>query len=316
VSPPGERAWSFIHVADMHIGSPRSYRFQPAWNDNWETARRQIVALRPDFLIVGGDITRDGATHVGELEGVKADFERLPFPVHTIPGNHEIGNKYSRDSPVAIQSAYLNRYRSVFGDSRWSFEHRGARFTGFNAFLLGSGLPEEQELRSWLEALPGRAEQTERPERSGATVHAIPHVWILHPALFADRVDEPDFNPHTERVPWYFVLDSAERHYVFDVMKRTGATDLITAHIHCRRHVEVDGIRIHFAPSTAFPQWGKRWQDGDETLGFLQFVVEAGTVTPRFVALDSVSKRKGYGPGGNPPVEGRDYGAAWDKPSF
>ena len=23
--------WSFVHVSDLHVGSPRSYRFQPAW---------------------------------------------------------------------------------------------------------------------------------------------------------------------------------------------------------------------------------------------------------------------------------------------
>ena len=292
----------------MHIGSPRSYRFQPAWNDNWETARRQIIDLQPDFLLVGGDTTRDGATHIEELESVKADFDRLPFPVHVIPGNHEIGNKYTPDSLVAIQSEYLKRYDSVFGGSHWSFVHRDVRFTGFNAFLLGSGLPEEARLRSWMETLP------EAHTASGESDPAKPHVWVMHPALFADRFDEPDFDPETDRVPWYFVLDAAERRYVFDAMKRTGATDLITAHIHCRRNVEVGGIRIHFAPSTAFPQWGKRWGDGDDTLGFLRFDVDGTTITPQFVALERVSDRKGSG--GNPPIEGRDYDVAWEQPHF
>ena len=36
-------SWSFVHVADMHVGTPRSYRFQPAWNENWKVARDQIL---------------------------------------------------------------------------------------------------------------------------------------------------------------------------------------------------------------------------------------------------------------------------------
>ena len=38
--------WSFVHATDIHVGSPRSFRFAPAFNENCATARRQIVALR------------------------------------------------------------------------------------------------------------------------------------------------------------------------------------------------------------------------------------------------------------------------------
>ncbi|MBM4086501.1 MAG: hypothetical protein FJ272_17095, partial [Planctomycetes bacterium] len=79
--------WSFVHATDIHVGSPRSFRFQPAFNENWQTAREQIVALKPDLLLVGGDVARDGNVHRLELEAVKADFDRLPFPVHVVPGN-------------------------------------------------------------------------------------------------------------------------------------------------------------------------------------------------------------------------------------
>lgn len=50
-SEPSE--WTFVHVADMHVGTPRSYRFQPAWNEHWQEARKQILALKPELLLVG-----------------------------------------------------------------------------------------------------------------------------------------------------------------------------------------------------------------------------------------------------------------------
>ena len=96
----GQRAmnpWTFVFVADIQVGSPKSFRFAPAWKDNWETARKQIVELDPELLLVGGDLTRDGyvAEHRYELEAIKADFDALPFPYHLTPGNMDAGNKHT-----------------------------------------------------------------------------------------------------------------------------------------------------------------------------------------------------------------------------
>jgi len=66
------KPWSFAFATDVHIGSPRSFRFQPGWNDNWQTARRQLLELQPDFLLLGGDLARDGIWHRQELEAAKA----------------------------------------------------------------------------------------------------------------------------------------------------------------------------------------------------------------------------------------------------
>ena len=298
-------SWSFVHASDMHIGSPRSYRYQPAWNANWETARTQILELAPDLLIVGGDMTRDGTTHIEELQETKRMFDALPMPVWSIPGNHEVGNKAGASESIA--SATVQQFRSVYGPSEWSVvQGEGAnavRFSGFDAFLLGSGLPEEPDLRAWLEA------QVAHPREPN-------HVWVLHPALFADHPDEPDFDPVADRVAWYFALDRAERRYLRDIFDATRATHVITGHVHCRRHLDWDGIQIHYAPSTAFPQWGDRWPDGDDTLGFSQFTVSGGELTPRFVPLRQTSVLRGYGPGGNPPLDGRHYSVAWETPPF
>lgn len=297
--------WSFVHVSDIHVGSPRSYRFQPAWNENWRTARAQICSLAPDLLLVGGDLTRDGATHREELVAIKKDLEAMELEWRAIPGNHEVGNKWSADSSVAINSAYLRRYREVFGASEWSVV-RGAgahsvRFTGIDAFKLGSGLPAEADLRTWLEDQP-------------AAARCPHHVWLIHPALFADAMDEEDFDPQVDRVAWYFALNRADRHYLWDIMRATGVTHVISGHIHCRRHLNVDGVEIHLAPATAFPQWGDRWRDGDDGLGFLRFSVADGRIRSEFIPLMRRSELRGYGPGGNPPVAGRDYTLATQAP--
>ena len=90
-------AWSFVFATDIHVGSPRSYRFAPAWNENWVTARKQIVGIHPDLLLLGGDLTRDGGLpkHRYELEDIKTDLDALPFPYRVTPGNMDTGNKHT-----------------------------------------------------------------------------------------------------------------------------------------------------------------------------------------------------------------------------
>ncbi len=304
-------SWHFAYAADIHVGTPRSYRFRPTWNRRWQAARPQIVAAAPEFLVLGGDLTRDGATHRFELEQVKAELDKLPFPVYAVPGNHETGNKkLPADYPdpaaqsVGIQPEYLELYASVFGPSHWSFVHRDVRFSGFNPFLAGSGLPAEAEFWAWFEA-------------QAAEPRAKSHVWFMHAALFCDDLHEPNWDVREDRAAWYFGIDQPHRSRMLDVFKATGAQLVISGHIHCRRVVEAEGITFYFAPATAFPQWDKRWPGGDPALGWLNCEVAGGSVTPRFVPLqETIADAEFYGPGGNPPLAGRDYSAAWETPAL
>lgn len=295
--------WSFIFASDIHVGTPRSFRFQPAWNEHWRTAREQIVELDPEFLIVGGDLTRDGDTHRFELEQIKADLDTLPFAWHAIPGNHEVGSKFLAGSDVSINAASVALYRSVLGDSHWSFDHKGVRFSGFNAFLAGSGLPAEREMWEWLE------QQIKRPR-------AQRHVWLMHPALFIDDLHEPNWDVRENHDEWYFSIDEPHRNRFMQVFQETGAELVITGHIHCRRRVEANGIVFQHAPATAFPQWYDRWVDGDATLGVLRGTVSDEAIDLEFVPLRETSDKKGYGPGGNIPLNGRDYTMAWETPAL
>ena len=290
--------WTFVHVADIQVGSPRSFRFAPAWNDNWATARRQILGVEPDLLLVGGDLTRDGSLHRFELEVIHRDLTSLPFPVHVIPGNMDTGNKHAhaqgpnprRDDPsLNITSEQLRQFESVFGPSHWSVDHRGVRFSGLCDMLCGSGLPEEAAQWRWLD------EQTARPR-------ARSHVWIMHGALFIDDLREPswDITDPAQYHAWYFGMDEPQRGRLFEAFKATGADLVISAHIHCRRSVVAEGIRFDYAPATCMSQFAGHWPDGETTLGFTRYDVTDDGILGTFVPLDTVSTRQGYGPGGHP----------------
>lgn len=305
------KTWRFIHAADIQVGSPRSFRFQPAWNENWETAKQQIIEKKPEFLIVGGDLTRDGYIHRYELEQMKSDFDQLPFPVHVIAGNMDAGNKHTQitgpienrdDTALGITYSMASQFQEVFGALWWDAEYEEVRVIGICDMLLGSGLPQETEMVSWLKSL----------KPSGANQYTI---WVMHYALYLDSFSEPNFDitKKDQYFNWYFSVDHPHRDLLFSIFKKVGCTTVISGHIHCRHTDIFDGITFTYAPATCFPQFEHRWCDADPTLGFLEYTVCPEALHNRFVPLRSTSTAEGYGPGGHPPASMRDYSLAWEK---
>ncbi len=308
--------WTFVHVGDMQPGSPKSFRYMAALTENWLTAKKQIQAIGPDLVLVGGDLTRDGNVHRFELEEMKAELDELGCPYYVVPGNMDTGNKHTRinglhrrnptqytDVELNVTSAQLRQFADVFGPLWWSVDHKGVRFSGFADVVVNSGLPEEAQFWAWAEEQKRRAPAERR-------------VWIMHYALFAERPDEPNWsiadpeNYHN----WYFCIDQPGRARLMELFKATGATIVISGHIHCRRTVLAEGIRFDYAPSTAFGQWADRWPDGDASLGFLKYVVHDDAIDCEFVPLERVSNNPAsYGVGGHPRPEARDYSEAWDQ---
>ncbi|MFW5798731.1 MAG: metallophosphoesterase family protein [Planctomycetota bacterium] len=306
--------WTFVHVADMQPGSPRSFRFRPAWLENWHAAMEQIRDQQPELVLVGGDLTRDGSIHRWELEQARDDLQSMEIPYHVVPGNMDTGNKHAPaqgsyderdDLSLNITTEQLEQFESVFGRHNWTVDHRNARFTGFCDMLIGSGLPSEKELWRWLASL------AELPPVDH-------HVVVMHYALFADELDEPtwDITRRETYLDWYFTIDRPHRLKLWEVFRRIGVTRVISGHIHCRRTDEhvVDGIALDWAPATCGGQWADRWADGDTTPGFTRYDVDGTDIRKTFVALDPPSTRTdGYGPGGHPKPEARDYSKAWEQ---
>lgn len=308
------KPWTFVHVSDIQPGSPRSYRYNPSWIRNWYQAKEQILEIKPELLLLGGDLTRDGSIHRYELEEMKRELDELSFPVYVIPGNMDTGNKHTRkngchrgqnqcnDLELNVTSAQLKQFESVFGSLWWSVVHKNVRFSGFADMVVNSGLPEEEEFWKWAEV------QKELPNNSY-------HVWIMHYVLFIEHPDEPnwDIEDSSQYSAWYFSIDQPGRRRLLELFKATGTDIVISGHIHCHKVRYAEGIRFEIAPATSFGQWGNRWKDGDDTLGFLKYDVSDTGIESTFVPLDKTYKLESYGPGGHPAPHVRDYSIAWVK---
>lgn len=309
------KPWTFVHVSDIQPGSPRSYRYNPSWIKNWQEAKARIIEIDPDLVLFGGDLTRDGCIHDFEFEEMKPELYGLPFPVYGVPGNTDTGNKHTHkpglhrgradqceDIDINVTSQQLRNYASLVGPLWWSVDHKNVRFSGLPDMAINSGLPEETEFWRWAD------EQAKRPRQQY-------HVWIMHSPLFIDRVDEPnwDISDPERYLEWYFSVDLPGRARLHDLFKATGATMVISGHVHCHKVTYADGIRYEISPSTAFGQWQERWPDGDASLGFLRYDVSDAGIECTFVPLRKSYKLEGYGPGGHPAPHARDYSLAWQK---
>ncbi len=307
--------FTFLHVSDYHKGTPRSYRFEPAMARRWSAIRRQMCAIEADLLLVGGDLTRDGDTHEFEYHAAREELETLPFPSHVIPGNMDVGNKHTDrqgawddrdDMAMNMRSERLALFESVFGPTCWTFLHKEVRFTGFYAALAGTGLPQEAQFWHFMEGLAGLPQ-------------ARQHVAMMHYWLYIDSPNEPnwDITQEEQYLPWYFGIDEPHRSRILECLRESSVDILFCGHVHTGRPVEVvDGIRIYKTSSAGnAPQMVDRWDDAETRFGFHRCTVGEHDIDVQFVPGEDQSQAQGgFGPGGHPPIVGRDYSVAEEQP--
>ena len=310
-----EESWTFLHVNDSHMGTPRSYRFRPAVNQRWAAIKAQMATSGADLLLHGGDLTRDGDTHEYEYGQARDDLDTLPFPTFVIPGNMDVGNKHAErpgtkqereDKAPKITAQRLDLFSSYFGPIHWSFLHRDVRFTGFFAAVAGSGLPHEERLWHLLEKLP-------------RLPRARHHVALMHYWPFMESPGEKawDIDSDEEYLDWYFSISPPHRQRLLDLLQKARVGILFCGHVHTGRPVQIVGdLRIYrtsAAGNTA--QLEERWRDAETRFGFHQGTVTPAGISVEFISGTDQSEEFGtYGPMGHPPVAERDYAAAREKP--
>lgn len=105
-------------------------------------ALREIVAEKPDLLVINGDFVDEGSEADFELAKRILDEELADadFPYHYVAGNHE------------IMGAEIENFRTAFGDPTGSFDIGGTRFIKLNSATgkLNSDFSQIQLLQSQL----------------------------------------------------------------------------------------------------------------------------------------------------------------------
>jgi predicted phosphodiesterase len=205
------QSFTFAQFSDPHVG------FQGPPDPLGTKAFESAVELfnkspqRPDFVLFTGDLTHDAETrdaHAQRMQLFKSIARRInTSAIHPVPGEND----------AAIDGGVL--YREHFGESHYSFDHKGVHFVALDN--VSRGRPEVgTEQLTWLKKDLARFPNT------------APIIVFTHRPLF-------DLKPEWE----WFTADGD------DVMNALAPYENLTVlygHIH-RHNVHQTGKIMHYA---------------------------------------------------------------------
>ena len=79
-----------LHITDIHAERPPE-RINPGIGAVLDRARAIVRSEAPDYLLVTGDLTSHGSSHIEELEFARQWLDSLGAPYLAIAGNHDLG---------------------------------------------------------------------------------------------------------------------------------------------------------------------------------------------------------------------------------
>jgi 3',5'-cyclic AMP phosphodiesterase CpdA len=236
--------------------SPRIEGFE--WDaDRYAEAIAAANALRPAFVVMGGDMIDDPASEE-QLEALLEITARLDadIPMLWVPGNHDVAADTVHPT---VQS--IDKYREIFGRDYFQFDHGSVRFLILNTVVVDHPheVPGElDEQLAWFEWEVDRARE-----------QAMQVVLFGHHPLFLNDPDEEDS---------YWNLPRERRAGLLDVIQRGGIRHAFAGHWH-RNSIAHDG---EFEMVTSGPVG---YPLGDDPSGFRTVSVERGVITHRYSAL-------------------------------
>lgn len=263
MTPPPIR---IVQVSDLHLS-----RDFPLFLMNWEVLAERIAELAPDLVLATGDLGLTDPDREDDLVFARECLDRMGVRYRAIAGNHDIGET-PRPAPPAtpghhpvghkqkpVTAERRQRFIAQFGHDWWSEVLGGWLLLGVNAQLFGSGLPEEDEQRAFIE-------RTLEAYRGSAVL------FVTHKTLHCveQGADEPGWTIPPEESRW-----------IEQRLARFPTKALISGHLHREKRYMHAGIDCVWAPSTAFfashPRIEKR--RGHLRVGGLELTLGAEALT-------------------------------------
>jgi 3',5'-cyclic AMP phosphodiesterase CpdA len=140
-----ETPYFFIQISDTQFGMFTNNREFSKETELYEAAVQKINRLKPDFVIITGDLVNkpSDTLQITEFKRITAQFDNA-IPVHFVPGNHDVN--------LIPDSLSLRFFEENQGPDKFSFEHKGSRFIGINSSIIKAKVPVfEQQQKTWLE---------------------------------------------------------------------------------------------------------------------------------------------------------------------
>lgn len=118
------------HVYDTDLGTTGAAMSNYLANDRkllleseeiLDTQLSKIIAEKPEFVIVCGDMTKDGEKQDHELVAARlAKLEAAGIPVFVVPGNHDIlnyhANRFEDDNMIRVPTVDETEFTNIYAD--------------------------------------------------------------------------------------------------------------------------------------------------------------------------------------------------------
>jgi len=175
------KPFSFVHVADLHLGYAQ-YNLDVRRED-FDAAFREVVdktiELKPDFMILAGDLFQHARPLNTTLETAITSFRRLRdagIPVLAVDGSHD-------SAPNVITGTILNPLDSA-GLIHYLPRHKGASWRREGCYVYG--IPNFRTRRRTEEQLPAFLEENKpNPDPS------VFNIFVFHMALDIPTMKPP-----------------------------------------------------------------------------------------------------------------------------
>lgn len=252
----------FIQLSDPQLGFyPDSLKKEIA---RYERAAKEINRLKPDFVVITGDLVNKehNKRQLTEFKRITSMINSA-IPVYYTPGNHDVGNNPTQKD--------INFYKSIYGYDRFSFNHKGSLFIGFNSSLIKSNRPKmEEELYQWL--------GNELKKGKKAT-HII---LFCHIPFFINKPDEPDlyYSRKTEEKN----IERVERKKYLSLLEKYHVTAVFAGHLHQNSYGKYKNMRMVTTGAVGEPL-------GKDPPGFRIVKVYKNKIEYPYYSLDSMPNR-------------------------
>ncbi|NIR87564.1 DNA repair exonuclease [Candidatus Bathyarchaeota archaeon] len=175
------KPFSFVHVADLHLGYTQ-YN-SDVRREDFNAAFREVVDktvdLKPDFMLIAGDLFQHARPSNTILENAITGFRRLRdagIPVLTVDGSHD-------SAPNMITGTILNPLDSA-GLIHYLPRHEGACWRNDSCYVYG--VPNFRTKQKTEEQLPIFLEENKPTSDS-----SLFNIFVFHMALDIPRVSRP-----------------------------------------------------------------------------------------------------------------------------
>jgi len=255
-----DKPFFFVQLSDPQIGFyPDSIKKEIA---AYEKAVADVNQLRPAFVVITGDLVNKARDkdQLAEFKRITSMIDRN-IPVYYTPGNHDVGNNPTQSD--------IDFYNSIYGYDRFSFEHNGSLFIGFNSSLIKVNTPKvEKEQYDWLE---------NELKKGKKAVHII---LFCHIPFFINKPDEPDLYYDSGKTEGRNI-EMVERKKYLSLLEKYHVNAVFAGHLHQNSYGEYKNIQM-VTTSAIGESLGK------DPEGFQIITVNKKRIAHQYYNLDSI----------------------------